>query len=34
MKYDILLIDADDTLFDFRACEKEAFYKAYTESGY
>lgn len=34
MKYDILLIDADDTLFDFRACEREAFYRAYTESGY
>lgn len=25
MKYDILLFDADDTLFDFKACERKAF---------
>lgn len=25
MKYDLFLFDADDTLFDFKACEKHAF---------
>lgn len=34
MKYDTLLIDADDTIFDFGACERAAFRAAYTACGY
>ena len=33
MKYDLLLFDADDTLFDFGACEKEAFVETMAQFG-
>jgi 2-haloacid dehalogenase len=32
-RYELLLIDADDTLFDFRACEEAALRAALGESG-
>jgi 2-haloacid dehalogenase len=31
MKYDILIFDADETLFDFKKSEREAFYNALLE---
>lgn len=34
MKYDYLLFDADNTLFDFHAGEKNAFHKALTAFGF
>ncbi len=33
MKYQYILLDADNTLFDFDACEKEAFYYAMHHFG-
>lgn len=33
MKYSYILLDADNTLFDFDACEKQAFYRAMTKLG-
>ena len=29
MKYEVILFDADETLFDFKKSEREAFRKAY-----
>jgi len=34
MKYDLFLFDADDTLFDFKACEKHAFAATLKQHGY
>lgn len=34
MRYNILLVDADDTIFDFKVCESAAFRIAYSECGY
>ncbi len=34
MRYDTLLMDADDTVFDFGACEKAAFRAAFAACGY
>ena len=31
MKYELLLFDADETLFDFKMAEKQAFLKALEE---
>ena len=33
-KFETLLFDADDTLFDFAACEREAFNLAFRQFGY
>ena len=33
MKYKYILLDIDNTLFDFDACERQAFYRAMTELG-
>lgn len=32
-RYDLVLIDADDTLFDFQRCEEEALRKTLAEAG-
>ena len=34
MKYDIILFDVDDTLFDFDMSEKKALHKTFVEFGY
>ena len=34
MKYEVLLFDADDTLFDFKKAERHAFIKTMEEYGY
>ena len=33
MKYEIILFDVDDTLFDFSMSEKKALHKAFVEFG-
>ena len=33
MKYDLLLLDADDTLFDYRKGEEFAFYESLNAFG-
>ena len=34
MKYNLFLFDADDTLFDFKACERGAFARALSHHGH
>lgn len=34
MKYDLFLFDADDTLFDFKSCEKQAFTATLRQHGH
>ena len=33
MKYEVILFDADETLFDFKKSEREAFRKAMIDMG-
>lgn len=33
-KYDVILMDADETLFDFKKAEREAFRRTYTAYGF
>lgn len=33
MKYEVILFDADETLFDFKKSEREAFRKAMIDIG-